>query len=90
MSDDAASEPAVPEQLPDRLSTNPASPYYDGALLARNVGIRFNGQERTNVEEYCISQGWIRVVAGKARDRYGNPLTLQLKGTVEPFIKGHK
>jgi hypothetical protein len=75
-------------QLPDRLSVNPASPYYDEALLAQNVGIRFNGKERTNVEEYCVSEGWIKVAAGKARDRFGNPLTVQLKGVVEPYLKG--
>ncbi len=76
------------QQLPDRLSVNPASPYYDAELLSQNVGIRFNGKERTNVEEYCVSEGWIKVAAGKARDRFGNPLTVQLKGVVEPYIKG--
>ena len=73
--------------LPDRLSTNPASPYYDAALLERNVGIRFNGAEKTNVEEYCVSEGWIRVAAGKAKDRAGNPLTIKLTGTVEPYFR---
>lgn len=75
------------DELPDRLSVNPTSPFYNEAVLARNVGIRFNGRERTNVEEYCVSEGWIRVAAGKARDRHGNPLTVMLKGTVEPYIK---
>lgn len=78
------------ETLPDRLSTNPDSPFYDGALLEQNVGIRFNGKEKTNVEEYCISEGWIRVAAGKARDRFGKPLTVQLKGVVEAYIKGRQ
>jgi hypothetical protein len=73
--------------LPDRLSTNPASPYYDAALLERNVGIRFNGAEKTNVEEYCVSERWIRVAAGKAKDRAGNPLTIKLTGTVEPYFR---
>ena len=73
--------------LPDRLSTNPASPHYDAALLERNVGIRFNGAEKTNVEEYCVSEGWIRVAAGKAKDRAGNPLTIKLTGTVEPYFR---
>jgi hypothetical protein len=73
--------------LPDRLSTNPASPYYDAALLERNVGIRFNGAEKTNVEEYCVSEGWIRVSAGKAKDRAGNPLTIKLTGKVEPYFR---
>ena len=68
-------EPAA-DQLPDRLSTNPTSPYYNAEVLARDVGIRFKGAEKTNVEEYCISEGWIRVTAGNAKDRFGNPLTI--------------
>ena len=54
---------------PDRLSVDPSSPHYDEAVLGRGVGIRFNGQERTNIEEYCVSEGWVRVAAGRARDR---------------------
>lgn len=73
--------------LPDRLSVDPKSPYHDADLLARGIGIRFNGVERTNVEEYCVSEGWIRVAAGKARDRRGNPMTLKLKGEVVPFFQ---
>jgi hypothetical protein len=73
--------------LPDRLSTNPTSLYYDAALLERNVGIRFNGAEKTHVEEYCVSEGWVRVAAGKAKDRAGNPLTIKLTGTVEPYFR---
>jgi hypothetical protein len=73
--------------LPDRLSTDPKSPFYDEALLEQGVGIRFNGAEKTNVEEYCISEGWIRVVAGKSFDRHGNPMTIKLKGTVAPYLK---
>lgn len=72
---------------PDRLSVNPKSPHYDEAVLQRDIGIRFNGTEKTNVEEYCVSEGWIRVEAGKAKDRFGNPLTIKLKGTVEPYFK---
>jgi hypothetical protein len=72
---------------PDRLSNDPDSPHFDEALLARGIGIRFNGAEKTNVEEYCVSEGWIRVAAGKARDRFGKPLTLMLRGTVEPYFK---
>ena len=72
---------------PDRLSTDPRSPFHDPALLERGVGIRFNGVERTNVEEYCVSEGWVRVGAGKAHDRHGNPLTIKLKGTVEPYFR---
>ena len=77
----------TPDTLPDRLSSNPNSPHYDEALLARGVGIRFNGQEKTNVEEYCVSEGWIRVAAGKSLDRHGQPITLKLKGTVEPYLR---
>jgi hypothetical protein len=81
--------PAAPatDTLPDRLSVDPRSPYYDEPLLARNIGIRFNGQERNNVEEYCISEGWIRTAVGKSLDRRGQPLTIKLKGTVEPYFK---
>jgi hypothetical protein len=72
---------------PDRLSVNPRNSNYDEAVLARGIGIRFNGVEKTNVEEYCISEGWIRVAAGKALDRKGNPITLKLNGTVEPYFE---
>lgn len=74
--------------LPDRLSTDPNSPFYDEAVLSREVGIRFKGAEKTNVEEYCVSEGWIRVTAGAAKDRFGNPLTIKLNGPVEPYFKG--
>ena len=74
------------ETLPDRLSIDPRSPYYDESLIMRGVRIRFNGVERTNVEEYCVSEGWIRVAAGKSRDRHGRPLTTKLRGTVEAFL----
>ena len=73
--------------FPDRLSTNPKSPHYDADVLARDVGIRFKGEEKTNVEEYCVSEGWIRVAAGNARDRHGNPLTIKLNGPVEPYFR---
>jgi hypothetical protein len=66
---------------------DPDSRYHDAKLLERNIGIRFNGVERTNVEEYCISEGWIRSVVGKTLDRRGKPLTITLKGKVEPFFK---
>ena len=75
------------DQFPDRLSTNPKSPYYNEELLSRDIGIRFKGAEKTNVEEYCISEGWIRVPAGKTRDRKGNPLLIKLKGRVEAFYR---
>jgi hypothetical protein len=72
---------------PDRLCTDPASPYHDAAALERGVGIRFNGLEKTNVEEYCVSESWIRVAAGKAKDRHGNPMTIKLRGNVEPYFR---
>jgi hypothetical protein len=78
---------SMTDTLPDRLSVNPKSPFYNETLLLRGVGIRFKGEEKTNVEEYCISEGWIRVSAGKAVDRKGNPLTMLLKGPVEAWIK---
>ena len=73
------------EPLPDRLSTNPDSPFYDAEVLNRGVGIKFKGQEKTNVDEYCVSEGWVRVTAGVAKDRKGNPLTIKLTGPVEPY-----
>lgn len=73
--------------LPDHLSSDPGSPYYDEAVLSRDVGIRFNGVEKTNVEEYCVSEGWIRVAVGKGKDRHGKPLTLKLTGQVEPYFR---
>lgn len=72
---------------PDRLSTDAKSPHFDAAVLERDVGIRFNGVEKTNVEEYCVSEGWVRVAAGKARDRHGNAITIKLKGKVEPYFR---
>ena len=75
------------DTLPDRLSVNPDSPYYNEDLLKRDIGVRFAGKDKTNVEEYCVSEGWIRVAAGTAKDRFGNPLTIKLKGPVEPYFK---
>ncbi len=72
---------------PDRLSLNPRSPHFDADTLRRGVGIRFKGRERTDVEEYCISEGWIRVAAGKSLDRHGQPVTIKLSGEVEPFFQ---
>ena len=72
---------------PDRLSTDPRSPFFNQALLQRGVGVRFKGVERTNVEEYCISEGWVRVPAGKALDRKGQPLLIKIKGSVEAFYR---
>ena len=78
---------AAPLVIPDRLSTDIRSPYYDEAILSKEIGIRFNGVERTNIEEYCISESWVRIPSGKSRDRKGQPLLLKLKGTVEPYFK---
>ena len=75
------------DTLPDRLSTNPSSPHYDEVLLQRGVGIRFKGVERTNVAEYCVSEGWVRLTVGKSVDRTGNPLTMKLQGAVEPYFR---
>ena len=72
---------------PDRLSLNPKSQYFDASLLRRGVGIRFKGKERTDVEEYSVSEGWIRVAAGRSLDRFGQPMTVKLKGEVEPFFQ---
>ncbi len=72
---------------PDRLSNDPRSKFHDETLLERGIGIRFNGEERTNVEEYCISEGWIRVAMGRALDRRGQPMTMKIKGTVEAWFR---
>ena len=80
-------DPTSLPPLPDRLSIDPRSPHHVAALFEHDVGIRFNGQERDDVEEYCISEGWIRVPAGKTVDRKGQPLMLKLKGKVEPFYR---
>ena len=74
--------------LPDRLSLDPRSQYFDQDVLTQGVGIRFNGAEKTNVEEYCISEGWIRMAVGKSRDRHGNPMTIKMQGKVEPYYEG--
>ena len=73
--------------LPDRLSTDPRSPHHVAALFERGIGIRFNDKERFDVEEYCISEGWVKVAAGKAVDRRGQPLLIKLKGKVEAFLR---
>lgn len=72
---------------PDRLSVDPASPHYDADALQRGVGIRFKGEEKTNVEEYCVSEGWVRLALGKRVDRKGNPLTMKYQGDVQPYFK---
>jgi hypothetical protein len=79
--------PDTPPALPDRLSTDPTSPHYNAELLEHEIGIRFNDKERHDVEEYCISEGWIKVPAGKTLDRTGRPLLIKLKGRVEAFYR---
>lgn len=79
----ATVNPAMSDTPPDHLAINPASPHHDAQALERGVGVRFNDVERTDVEEYSVSEGWIRVQAGKARDRRGNPMTLKIKGKVD-------
>ena len=74
------------DTLPDRLSLDPRSPHFNGDLLRRGIGIRFKGRERRDVEEYSVSEGWIRVQAGKTMDRHGRPLTIKLNGEVEPYL----
>jgi len=75
------------ETPPDRLSTNTKSPHFNEAMLERGIGIKFNGAEKTNVEEYCISEGWVRVSVGKTLDRRGDPMTMKLKGVVEAYFR---
>ena len=77
----------VVDTPPDRLSATPGTPFYDEAILARGIGVRFNGIERTTVEEYCISEGWVRLTVGKSRDRRGHPITLKQQGVVETWFK---
>lgn len=78
---------AIKDTPPDRLSLDPRSPFFDEELLSRGVGIKFNGKEKTSVIEYSISEGWIRVAAGRSLDRYGQPMTVKLKGQVEPYYE---
>lgn len=75
------------ETPPDRLASDPRSPFHDAEMIDRGVGIRFNGVERDNVEEYCVSEGWIRVPVGKSKDRRGNPMTLKVKGEVVAYFR---
>ena len=86
---DLAPAPAPAERpaLPDHLSIDPRSPHHVAAVFEHDIGIRFNGKERFDVEEYCVSEGWIRVPAGKTVDRKGQPLMIKLKGVVEAFYR---
>jgi len=75
------------DTLPDRLAADPDSPFHDPDLLARGVGVRFKGVEKTNVEEYCISEGWVRLAVGQTTDRRGKPMTIKLRGSVEVYFR---
>ena len=75
------------EAPPDRLSADPTSPFHDAGALERGVGVRFKGVERTNVEEYCVSEKWVRLSVGTTRDRRGRPLTIKVQGEVEPYFR---
>lgn len=75
------------DTLPDRLAADPDSPFHDPSLLARGVGVRFKGVEKTNVEEYCISEGWVRLAVGQTTDRRGKPMTIKLRGPVEVYFR---
>ena len=78
------------DQPPDHLSINPRSSHYNEEVLKRDIGVRFDGKERKDVDEYCVSEGWIRVAVGKTMDRHGNPLTIKLSGKVEPYFRDEK
>ena len=75
------------ETPPDRLATNPSSPFYDADLLQRGIGVRFKGVEKNNVDEYCVSENWVRLAVGTTTDRHGNAMTIKLQGTVEPYFR---
>lgn len=81
------SETSKTDTPPDRLSVNPKNEHFDVEVLKRGVGIRFKGRQRTDIEEYSIPEGWVRVQAGKTMDRKGNPLTLKLSGPVEAWFE---
>jgi hypothetical protein len=84
---DTAAKGSGPDVPPDRLSINPRSEFFDAPTLERGIGIRFKGVQRHNVDEYCISEGWVRVQAGRTMDRKGNPLTIKLTGPVEAWFE---
>jgi hypothetical protein len=79
---------AMTDTPPDRLSTDPDSPFYDAEALERGVGVRFKGVEKNNVDEYCVSEGWVRLAVGKTVDRRGKSMTVKLQGEVEPYFRG--
>ena len=84
---DSPSPQSARLELPDHLCVDPRSPHHVAAIFEHDIGIRFNGKERHDVEEYCISERWIRVPSGKTLDRKGKPLLIKLRGAVEAFYK---
>ena len=76
------------DAMPDRLSNDPRSKFYDAELLDKGIGVMFNGEDRNNIEEYCVSAGWVRVQVGRALERRGQPMTMKIKGKVEPYMRG--
>lgn len=87
MNDTPETENQPAQSPPDRLSTDMRSDWFNAEALQRGVGIRFNGVEKTNVEEYSVSEGWVRLAVGKSRDRKGNPMTVKMQGVVEPYFR---
>jgi hypothetical protein len=87
MTEPTSTDPAARPPLPDRLSTDPSSKHYVAAVLEHDIGISFNDKLRFDAEEYCISEGWIKVAAGRTLDRRGKPLLITLKGKVEAFYR---
>ncbi|MDB5826006.1 MAG: glutathione peroxidase [Variovorax sp.] len=87
ISTDTSADVSQRSPLPDHLSIDPRSPHHVAAVFDHDIGIRFNGKDRVDVEEYCVSEGWIKVPAGKALDRKGKPLLIKLKGKVEAFYR---
>ena len=84
---DSPPPPLTRPPLPDRLCTDPRSPHHIASVFEHEIGIRLSDKERFDVDEYCVSEGWVKVPAGKTRDRKGQPLLIKLKGKVEVFYR---
>lgn len=82
-----AAKSAQADVPPNRIAVDPRSEFFDADLLRRGIGIRFKGTVRRDVEEYCVSEGWVKVQAGKTMDRHGRPLLLKLTGPVEAWFE---
>ena len=87
MTDATTTSTITPPPLPDHLSVDPRSPHHVADVFKHDIGIRFNGKDRTDVEEYCVSEGWVKVPSPKTVDRKGKPLLITLKGAVEVFYR---